>query len=271
MRADLHAHTSASDGSLSPSSLVSLALRVPLDVLAITDHDSVAGVPEALEAARGTALTLVPGVELSAVWEGRDVHILGYFVDYRDERLLAHLTDLRAARVRRAETTVAALKEAGYEISLDDVLSLAEGGAVGRSHVARALVNGGHADTVTEAFRQLLGRGCPFYVPKDVRSPIEVLEVILSAGGVPVLAHPGVTKADDVIPTLVGSGLMGIEAYHAEHSPSDRDRYAWLARSLGLIATGGSDYHGPEAPKQDLGSVTVPTVEVDRLLSLAPR
>lgn len=271
MRADLHAHTSASDGALSPSALVNHAHELGLDVLAITDHDSVAGIPEAFQAAEGSPLILVPGVELSAVWEGRDVHILGYFVGYEDAQLLSHLEDLRDARRRRAETIVAALREAGYDISLESVLALADGGSVGRSHVARVLVNEGHAQNVTEAFRQLLGRGRPFYVPKDVRSPFDVLEVVRSAGGVPVLAHPGVTKVDDLIPSLVGVGLMGIEAYHAEHSVEDRDRYASLARSLGLIATGGSDYHGPEVPKQDLGSVEIPESEVERLLSLAPR
>ncbi len=270
MRVDLHAHTTASDGSLSPSQLVSRALDVRLDVLAVTDHDTVAGVSEALSTAANTDLRLVPGVELSAVWEGRDVHMLGYFIDFDDSVLLAHLEDLREARLRRAESIVASLREAGYDIDIDEVLALAAGGSVGRSHVARALVNGGHSASVSEAFRELLGRGCPFYVPKDVRSPSDVLEVVRAAGGVPVLAHPGVTAVDDLIPTLVGAGLMGIEAYHAEHTAEQRDRYAWLARSLGLIATGGSDFHGIDTTKQDLGSVYVPPAEVDRLLSLEP-
>jgi predicted metal-dependent phosphoesterase TrpH len=269
MRADLHAHTTASDGSLSPSALVGLARDVGLDVLAVTDHDSVAGIPEALAAARGTPVRLVPAVELSAVWEGRDVHVLGYFVDFEDRVLLRHLIDLREARLRRAETIVASLTDAGYNIDIQDVLALAAGGSVGRSHVARALVNQGHAATVSDAFTRFLGRGCPFYVPKDVRSPVEVLDVVQSAGGVPVLAHPGVTKVDALITPLVVAGLGGIEAYHAEHTAEQRAHYAWLARSLGLVATGGSDYHGTGTPGVQLGSVDVPQVEVERLLALS--
>ncbi len=270
MRADLHSHTTASDGALSPRELVAHAADLRLDVLSVTDHDSVGGIDEALEAASETSLRLVPGVELSAVWEGHDVHMLGYFVDHTDPVLLVHLEDLRAARLRRAERIVASLQEAGYDIDIDDVLALAAGGAVGRSHVARVLVEGGHAETVGEAFRELLGRGCPFYVSKDVRSPLDVLEVVRSAGGVPVLAHPGVTKVDPLITSLIGSGLMGIEAYHAEHTAEQRSHYAWLARSLGLIATGGSDFHGLTVETQELGSVEVPTAEVERLLALAP-
>ena len=269
MRVDLHAHTTASDGSLTPSQLVDRARSVGLDVLAVTDHDSVDGIADAIAASAGTPLRLVPGVELSAVWEGHDVHMLGYFIDYEDAVLLSHLEDLRAARLRRAETIVASLREAGYDITIDEVLAIAAGGSVGRSHVARVLVNGGHAASVAEAFQQLLGRGCPFYIPKDVRSPLDVLGVVRAARGVPVLAHPGVTRVDDLISSLVGAGLMGIEAYHAEHTPEQRDRYAWLARSLGLIATGGSDFHGTEAPRQDLGSVDIPQSEVERLLVLA--
>lgn len=269
MRADLHAHTTASDGSLSPTQLVAHARAAHVDVLGVTDHDSVDGIPEAIAAASGQPITLVPGVELSAVWEGRDVHMLGYFVNHEDEALLAHLEDLRAARLRRAETIVASLEDAGFDIQLEDVLALAAGGSVGRSHVARALVSQGHAATVADAFRQFLGRGCPFYVPKDVRSPLDVLDVVRAAGGVSVLAHPGVTQIDALITSLVGAGLTGIEAYHAEHTPEQRAHYAWLARSLGLIATGGSDYHGTGAPAVELGGVDVPEADVERLLALA--
>ena len=180
-----------------------------------------------------------------------------------------HLEDLRAARLRRAETIVTSLRGAGYDIRIDDVLALAAGGSVGRSHVARALVNQGHAATVADAFRDFLGRGCPFYVSKDVRSPWEVLDVVRSAGGVPVLAHPGVTKVDALITSLIGAGLAGIEAYHAEHTTEQSTYYAWLARSLGLIATGGSDYHGEGTPGVELGSGAVPEEDVERLLALA--
>lgn len=266
MIADLHAHSTASDGTLTPRMLVARAASRSVEVLSITDHDSVEGLAEGASAARAPGITFVNGVELSAVHEGSDVHVLGYFVDPDDPHLRVHLEDLRAARRRRADTIVKALQDAGYAVSLEEVLSLSDGGAVGRSHVARALVAGGHAHSVEDAFRRLLGRGRPFYIPKDVRSPAEAIAVIRDAGGVPVLAHPGVTGVDAIIPALVGEGLEGIEAFHAEHTPEQRERYAALAQDLGLLVTGGSDYHGPEAPNPEVGSVELPPGAVERLL-----
>ena len=267
MISELHAHSTASDGTLPPSELVARAAGFGVEVLSITDHDSVEGLADARDACRAARITFVTGVELSAVHDGRDVHILGYFMDSSDEALLAHLTDLRAARRRRAETIVHALQEAGYAVSLDDVLAFSEGGAIGRSHVARALVAGGHAEDVTDAFRRLLGRGRPFYVPKDVRSPLDAIEVITDAGGIAVLAHPGITGIDDVIPELADQGLAGVEAFHADHTPEQRLRYKRLSEELGLLVTGGSDYHGPEAPNPELGSVELPDGALDRFLS----
>ncbi|MBE0416287.1 MAG: PHP domain-containing protein [Coriobacteriia bacterium] len=271
MRFDLHVHTAASDGTLSPADVVRRAAAQSLVAVAITDHDSVEGVAEALEtaAALGATVSVIPGVELSAVHEGRDVHILGYFVNHTDPDLRTHLADLRTARLNRARTIVEALAAAGYEVSLDEVMDLSDGGAVGRSHVARALVHRGHAADVSDAFRRLLGRGRPFYVPKDVRTPSEVLRVILDATGIPVLAHPGVTGVDDLIPALVAEGLAGLEAYHSEHGPEERERYSALAAKLGLLATGGTDYHGPTAPNPSLGSVDMPDSVLAALLKAA--
>jgi 3',5'-nucleoside bisphosphate phosphatase len=260
VRFDLHVHTTASDGTLTPAQVVREAAASGLVAIAITDHDSIEGVPEALDASAnlGDPVSVIPGVELSAVHESLDVHILGYFLDHCDPRLRVHLSDLRTARLNRARAIVETLDAAGYELSLDEVMDLSEGGAVGRSHVARALVHRGHAADVSDAFRRLLGRGRPFYVPKDVRTPSEVLQVILDAGGIPVLAHPGVTGADDLIPDLVAGGLAGLEAYHSEHDPDEQEHYALLARELGLLVTGGSDYHGPTAPNPHLGGVEMP-------------
>lgn len=267
MRADLHAHTTASDGTVTPAGLVELALDRGIDVLAICDHDSVAGISEATAECSGTPLTLVPACELSSVQDGLDVHVLAYWVDIEDPALIDHLALLRAARFRRAETMVAALRGAGFGVTLDDVLALSDGGAVGRSHVARALVRAGHADTVSEAFQRYIGRGKPFYVPKDSPSPADVVAQLVTLGAVPVLAHPGVTGADALIPDLVAAGLRGIEAYHADHSPQDRLRYAAIAESYGLLVTGGTDYHGPHAPNPDLGSVDVPEPAIRALLA----
>jgi predicted metal-dependent phosphoesterase TrpH len=271
MRADLHVHSTASDGTATPGELVSLALDCGLDVLAIADHDSVSGLPEAFRAAQGTELTLIPAVELSAVSDGLDIHVLAYFVDPFDPRLVDELVDLRAARSRRAQTMVEALSAAGYAVSLDDVLALSDGGAVGRSHVARALVGSGAAESVSDAFKRLIGRGMPFYVPKDSKSPETVISTMRELGAIPVLAHPGVTHADPIVPSLVKAGLLGIEAYHADHTPEQRVAYARLARDLGLLVTGGTDYHGTAAPNPALGSVDVPEDAVRALLAAGER
>lgn len=271
MRFDLHVHSTASDGALTPAQLVQRACDMRFAALAITDHDSVDGVIPALCDAEDTHVRLIPGVELSTVHRSRDVHILGYFVDPDDTRFQDRLVELRGARRDRAAAMVEALEEAGYTLTLDEVLLLAEGGSVGRSHVARALVNRGHAETIGDAFQRFIGRDKPFYVAKPVAGPVDVVETILQAGGVPVLAHPGVTGIDDAIPELVAAGLQGLEAYHAEHTPGMRDRYRALADRLGLIVTGGSDFHGLSAPGSSLGSVRIPDDVLPRLYERAGR
>ncbi len=272
MRADLHVHSTASDGTLSPSKLVLLALEAGVAVLALADHDSVEGIPEAVTAALGTPLTVIPAVELSSVAEdGRDVHILGYFIDTTDAVLLSTLSDLRAARVRRAEGMVAALSSAGFVVSLDDVRRFSSDGAMGRSHVARALVSAGHAETVSDAFNRFIGRGRPYYVSKDVRSPALAIQCIRDAGGIAVVAHPGVTRVDDLLDELSAAGLGGIEAYHGEHGDEQRVHYAAIAAARGLLATGGSDYHGPDAPNACLGSVVLPDEALRAFLAAGER
>lgn len=273
MTIDLHLHTTASDGTQTPSEVVSAAATIGLRAIAITDHDSVEGIAEALEAARTTpgAPIVIPGVELSAVHDDSDVHVLGYFVDHTDAGFLEHLEDLRAARMRRAEAIVHALADGGFSIDIAHVLALSSGAAVGRSHVARALVEQGLAADVTDAFKRLLGRGRPFYVPKDVRTPTDVIAAVNAAGGIAVLAHPGVTRSDHLPALLAPLGLTGIEAYHSEHDEEMRARYSELARELGLIVTGGTDYHGPHSPNGDMGSVEVPDGTLEALYAAAGR
>jgi predicted metal-dependent phosphoesterase TrpH len=271
VKADLHVHSTASDGTLRPADLVALALQRGLSVLAIADHDSVEGLPEAMGAAAGTSLALIPAVELSSVTpEGGDVHMLGYFIRADDAHLLRHLADLRSARLRRAETMVGALNAAGYRVTLDDVLELSEGGAVGRSHVARALVAAGHAESVADAFKRLIGRERPFYVSKDVRSPQDAIRCIREAGGLAVVAHPGVSRLERLIPELADAGLAGIEAYHADHSAEERVHFATIAAEMRLLATGGSDFHGYAAPNPPLGSVDIPAEAISAFLAAGP-
>ncbi len=251
MPADLHIHSTASDGTLTPAQLVTLARERALGTIALTDHDSVEGVAPALQAAH--AVTVIPAVELSAESDGRSLHILGYFIDHEDPGLLEHLRTLRQTRLLRARELVRILGDAGFEISLDDVLSHGPGGSVGRAHVARALVDAGHVPTVSAAFDRLIGRGKPYYVPKPVATPEDVIATITGAGGIAVLAHPAVSAAEDLIEALVPAGLSGIEVFHAQHTEADRMRLLCLAEALNLAVTGGSDFHGPGEGRAQLG------------------
>jgi 3',5'-nucleoside bisphosphate phosphatase len=271
MKADLHVHSTASDGTLAPHQLVQRALENGVDVLAIADHDSVDGLPEAVASAAVAGLTLIPAVELSAVSEGRDTHLLAYFVDPASPVLAEQLVRLRASRLARAQAMVAALNEAGYHVGFDDVLAVSEGGAVGRSHIARALVDAGYAESVRHAFQTLIGRDRPFYVAKLAATPAEVIGRVRDLGAIPVLAHPGVTSGDDLIEPMIAAGLLGIEAYHADHTPEQVRRYAALAAQNGLLVTGGTDFHGPEAPNPDIGAVQVPEEAVRALLAVGER
>jgi len=271
MRADLHVHSTASDGIVAPRDLVAMAIVRGLDYLAIADHDSVEGVAEALQAAHSSTLTVVPAVELSAVSDTVDVHILAYFIDPADQALAADLIALRSQRQERAAAMVEALSAAGHVVTLDDVLVFSGDGAVGRSHVARALVATGAAHSVPDAFQRLIGRHRPFYVPKVTTTAEEVVGRIRELGGLPVIAHPGVTAVDALIPTLVRAGLAGIEAYHADHTPEQRLRYAEMARDLGVLITGGSDYHGIAVHASELGDVDLPDADIEAFVSADPR
>ncbi len=247
------------------------ALGVGLTHLAIADHDSVDGIAEAHNAALGTSLTVIPAVELSALDENdNDVHILGFHIDTGSRPFLTALDDLRSGRVRRAEAMTDSLSRMGARISLDDVLALSSGGAVGRSHVARALVAAGHADSVSSAFDQLIGRDRPHYIAKETHTVEVAIELILEAGGIPVIAHPGIHELVALTRRLTHHGLAGIEAYHADHSPVQRLMYANLADELGLLVTGGTDFHSPDGPNPPLGQVDYPEDALVAFLAAGP-
>jgi predicted metal-dependent phosphoesterase TrpH len=253
MPVDLHVHTTASDGAFAPSEVVAFAIRAGLTALAITDHDSTDGIDEALAAAADSVLTVIPGVELSVDEVGASsVHVLGYLIDHREPRLVAALATLREARDERARVMVEALSGAGYEIDLASVRAIAGAGSIGRVHVAQALVAAGGAPDVGEAFRQLIGRGAPFYFRKRTLSAAEAIATIHGAGGVAVLAHPGVSGSE-AFTALLAAGLDGVEAFHAEHDAADCDRFARLAQANGLLVTGGSDFHGPGVHTAPIG------------------
>jgi len=269
MTLDLHTHSTASDGTLAPAALIAAAKDAGLDAISLCDHDSVAGTAEALSAGREYGITVIPGVELSAETGGISVHILGYFIDHTDPDLERLLGSLRDVRLERARAIVQVLAQGGYDLKLEDVLSFTDGGSVGRAHVAMALVDAGHVPTVGAAFSRMLGRGRPFYVPKPVAEPEAVIETIRGAGGLAVLAHPGVSGTGHLIAQLQDAGLEGIEAYHAQHSSDERLHYATIAAERGLIVTGGSDFHVAGEGRAKLGDGGLPAEALSALLDAA--
>ncbi|MEP7019819.1 MAG: PHP domain-containing protein [Pseudonocardiales bacterium] len=276
MRIDLHTHTSASDGTDTPTQLVAAAVAAGLDVLGITDHDTTSGWDAAL-AARPAGLTIVPGTEFSCVHHdaaGRRVslHLLGYLFDPDDAALRAQRSQLRDSRLVRAEQIVARLTADGYRITWAQVRALADGGTVGRPHIARALVQCGAVPDVSAAFAELLSSRGPYYVRKADMDVFDALGLLSAAGGLPVFAHPiarrrGPVVADEVIAAMAEAGLVGLEVDHPDHDADDRDHAAGLARELGLIGTGSSDYHGTNKATA-LGACTTDPEAYERLLAL---
>jgi predicted metal-dependent phosphoesterase TrpH len=256
---DLHAHTTASDGTLPPRELVRTAARHGVRVLAVTDHDSTDGLAEALDEAGRLGLTIVPGLEINCDVEGAEIHVLGYLGDWEAPWFQDFLREQRAERVARVHRIAERLTALGLPIDPAEVFALAGDGAPGRPHVAQVMVNRGYVRSVREAFDRYLKAGGPASVPRRRLAPVEAVAVIRRAGGVPVLAHPGLADRDALIPGLVEAGLMGIEAYYAEHSPAQTAAYLALCRRFDLVATGGSDYHGPTSGRSNPpGSPAVP-------------
>ncbi|MDH7568138.1 MAG: PHP domain-containing protein [Armatimonadota bacterium] len=266
MRADLHTHTTFSDGALTPAQLVALAQEMGLAAVGVTDHDSVDGVPEAMEAGQRLGVWVVPGVEISTEASEQEVHLLGYFLDPYHAPLRAALRQLREGRLRRGEEMVTRLRALGIDVDMKRLLELAgEQGSVGRPHLAQALVELGAAESIDEAFRLYLRRGRPAYVRRQKLAPEQAISLVRDAGGVPVLAHPAPAQRDECIPGWVRTGLCGIETRHPDHDEEDVIRYCDLARRFGLIATAGSDFHRHEGRRRRLGACTSPLSVVKRL------
>ncbi len=268
---DLHSHSTASDGTFRPAELVALAAQRGIRFLGLTDHDSTEGLREAHEAGQRLGVTVIPGVELGTEVPAGELHMLGYFIDAASPALQHALTAFRDARQTRAERMIRLLAGIGIEIPLSEVERFAGGGAIGRAHMARALIAKGYATSIDDAFARYLGRGRPGYVPRARLTPVEAVELIRAAGGAPVLAHPySVAGLDQELATLTSAGLAGMEAYYGQYRPEQRDALVQLATNYGLIPCGGSDFHGLDGREgRKLGAVWVPPETVDRLRSAA--
>jgi predicted metal-dependent phosphoesterase TrpH len=256
---DLHLHTTASDGLLSPSELVGRASDARLSIIAITDHDTIVGTRAARDAAQRAGIELIAGIEISAVADGRDVHMLGYFIDAESPGLLSFLDAQRAERLRRAAEMGDRLAVLGCPIDVASILAGAGTRTIGRPQIADGLVRAGYAVDRDDAFSRFLQFGAPAFVPRRGASPFDVIDVVHEAGGVVSMAHPGVTGCDGLIASMAASGLDAIEVRHSDHDLPTEARYRALAAELGLLTTAGSDYHGDEGHRaSSLGTVVMP-------------
>jgi predicted metal-dependent phosphoesterase TrpH len=265
---DLHTHSLRSDGALSPADLVRRAAARGVKVQALSDHDTLAGVAEAVATGADLGVRIIPATELNTESEWGDAHVLGYFLDPDDADLEGRLRWLRENRGRRIELMVEKLNELGYAVDLARVLEIAQGGALGRPHLAQALFEKAYVGSYDEAFDTLIAKESPAYVARVGLDPFEAVTLVRTHGGVPSLAHPGtVVGLDDLLPKLVAAGLAGIEAYYGEHSPEMTARCLDRARVFDLVPTGGSDFHGRGEHGTDLGGVFVPPETIERLES----
>jgi len=255
---DLHMHSNASDGSFSPEDVARMAAGNGIEVFSLTDHDTLDGIPAAAAFASKSGIRLITGVELSVSEEGMDVHLLAYGFDATEPMLVAAVARYRDGRRERARKILMRLKGLGIRISLEEVEGIANGGALGRPHVAEALLRMGHVENFNEAFQRYLGHHAPAYVPKPRVTLEESSAIVRDAGGVTILAHPGTVNRDHLIPAWARRGLDGIEVWHSKHDAAAVQRYRGFANLHGLLMTGGSDYHGERTPGIVIGSVPVP-------------
>lgn len=284
---DLHTHTVLSDGTTTPEANVAAAIALGLDGLGVTDHDTTEPFERAIAAAAGTDLEIVPGTEFSAELDGSSVHVLGYWIDPANEPLAREMDRIRNERERRAEQIVGKFNGLGIAVTFARVQEIAAGAPIGRPHIAKAVIETGAASEMQEVFDTWLHDGGPAYVPKYAVDPVQAVQLLVGAGGVAVLAHPGLYQAarspdgaarhgrsdqgitDDTIEAMHAAGMAGIEADHPDHDGSTRDRYRRIAVGLNLLVTAGSDYHG-ERKDLELGQATTSRAVLERLRERRP-
>lgn len=282
---DLHVHSNKSDGSMSPSQLVELAAEKGLSAFALTDHDTTEGIPEAMEAARkynGAALPLevIPGIEFSTEYQGKDIHILGLYIDYEASFFKAQIQAFVDSRILRNRKMCANLQEAGIDISYEKLLKAYPGSVITRGHYARYMLEHGYVKSMPEAFEKYIGDHAKYYVPREKVTPSQAIGLILKAGGLPILAHPPLYHmSDDALDTLVGQltkdGLEGIEAIYSTYSPKDERQMRSLAKKYGLCISGGSDFHGATKPNLEMatgyGKLYIPEDVLRQLKTRLPK
>ncbi len=274
MKFDLHLHSTASDGRLSPEDVVRTAAKLGLAVISITDHDSVDGIAPALKVAENhPPLRVIPGVECSTDVPRGEVHVLGYFIDYANPELIIKLAAFRNSRKVRAQKMIDKLASMDVHIEWNRVQDIAGSGSVGRPHIAQAMLEKGYIPSLKEAFNRYIGREAPAYVEREKMTPEEVVELITRVGGLAVLAHPAeIDDLEHVIPRLQRVGLVGIEVYYNNYPLRTTQYLASLAHKHALVATGGSDYHGMDnATETPIGGVAIPPEGVERLFALNER
>ncbi len=273
--ADLHTHTKHSDGTFTPSELVDYAAKQGIAVLSLTDHDSVSGIDEAIEAGFRAGVEIIPGIELNTDFKDAELHILGYFIDYKNPDFIKKLSRFRESRVERMRMMIAKLNDSGHEITFDEVRdeALSESGgenvlaSIGRPHLARVMVKRKIVEEERSAFERYIGNGKSCYVEVlNKLSPADAVKFIIEFGGLAVMAHPGLTGCDSVIGELVENGLCGLEVYHSSHDAQTVKKYEKIAAGYGLITTGGSDCHGPKPNMQPYcGMVKLPLAIIELL------
>ena len=272
MKVDLHLHTTASDGRCSPQELVDRAAAAGLSVMGVTDHDTTAAIQDVAAAGRSSAIDVIPGIEITAIESGRDVHVLGYFIDPAHVQLAVFLAEQRRQRITRVQAVGERLEHLGMPVDISALLvrARANGGrSVGRPLIAQAMIAAGYVADSREAFDRWLATGRPAFVPREGAPPEDVIGIIHAAGGVASLAHPGQTGIDTRISSLAAAGLDALEVYHPDHDGTSTERYRALASRLNLLVTGGSDFHGDPSHGWEPGAVTLPADAWRRLRDAA--
>ena len=263
--ADLHLHTNFSDGTWTPEELVLQAQKSGLACIAVTDNDTVEGCERAATACAAVKMEFIPGAELTAEHEDTELHVLGYFLDTHNKKLLAEIAKFQAVRQNRIHEMVARINELGVPLKPESVFALANCKSPGRPHVARAMAKAGLVKNLDEAFERFLKKGRPAWVPKSKISALDAIELVHHAGGLAVMAHPGLNRTDSIIPAMVAAGLDGIECFHTKHSTAMSERYLEIADKYNLLVTGGSDCHGFSKGKPLIGTVKLPYEHVEKM------